>query len=273
MIENTGRAGPSPAGNAPDPLARIAERLRADPRQCGVFLDFDGVLAPIQDEPSSARPLPELVEHLHVVSRTVGRLCIVSGRPVRFLAQVLGDLDGDLYGAYGLQWRVGGSTASHPSVQQYESTLAAILDDARENFPELVIEDKGVSMTVHFRTRPWARLAVESWAAEQSLRSGMRLLDGRMVVELAMPIQRDKGDVVAAALDALTAAVYVGDDLGDLPALRAIRDVAATRPGFAGLGIAVLNDAPVAEVVGLTDVQVDSPRELVTLLRQLVPPT
>lgn len=272
MTGNTGRAETSSAGDGADPVALMAERLRADPRRCGVFLDVDGVLAPIQEDPGSARPLPELVEHLHVVGRSVGKLCIVSGRPVRFLAHVLGDLDADLYGAYGLQWRVGGSTASHPSVQQYESTLGAILDDARENFPDLVIEDKGVSMTVHFRTQPRARRAVESWAAEQARRSGMRLLDGRMVVELAMPIDRDKGDVVAAALDALTAAVYVGDDLGDLPALRAIRDTAATRPGFAGLGVAVLNDAPVDEVVALSDVQVDSPRQLVGLLRRLVPP-
>ncbi|MEU6701533.1 trehalose-phosphatase [Pseudonocardia sp. NPDC046786] len=253
-----------------DAFEQTAERIRTDPRRCAFFLDFDGVLAPIQDDPGLSRPLPELVGQLRRIASTVGRLCIVSGRPVSFLESVLPELDCDLYGAYGMQWRVDGVVGSHPSVARHASTLAAAVAAARDVFPDLVIEDKGVSMTVHYRTRPTAQEPVERWASERAVRSGLRLLTGRMVVELAMPVEGDKGDVVRAGIAEVAAAVYVGDDVGDLPAFRAIHDEVARRPDFDGLAVAVLNDAAVPELVALSHVRVDSPHELTELLTRLV---
>jgi len=37
----------------------LLERLAAEPREAGLFLDFDGVLAPIVDRPEDAAPPPE----------------------------------------------------------------------------------------------------------------------------------------------------------------------------------------------------------------------
>lgn len=49
-------------------------RLTSDPARCGLVMDFDGVLAPIVDDPSASALLPgaedvlaTLAEHLGVV--------------------------------------------------------------------------------------------------------------------------------------------------------------------------------------------------------------
>ena len=56
---------------------------------------------------------------------------------------------------------------------------------------------------------------------------GLRLEPGKLVEELRPPINVDKGSAVSALLAAhpdLSAFAYAGDDLGDIPGLRAARD-------------------------------------------------
>jgi trehalose 6-phosphate phosphatase len=56
---------------------------------------------------------------------------------------------------------------------------------------------------------------------------GLRLEPGKLVEELRPPVDVDKGSAISALLaerQDLSAFAYAGDDLGDLPALRAARD-------------------------------------------------
>src|SRR5947208_13612375 len=62
------------------PSDRLLERLAEEPDEAGLFLDFDGVLAPIVERPEDAAPPPETRAELE---RLVGRyavVAVVSGR-------------------------------------------------------------------------------------------------------------------------------------------------------------------------------------------------
>jgi len=62
--------------------------------------------------------------------------------------------------------------------------------------------------------------------AQVAAETGLALEPGKLVAELRPPIRVDKGSAVSALLagKGLAVAVYVGDDLGDIPALRAVQD-------------------------------------------------
>ncbi len=62
------------------------------------------------------------------------------------------------------------------------------------------------------------------WAAEAAERSGMHLVTGKLNVELIAPLGADKGSAALELADGFAAALYAGDDLGDLRAFEALRE-------------------------------------------------
>ena len=92
------------------------DALRRDPSTAGVFLDFDGTLSPIVPFAADARPLPEVGAVLSHLVTVVGRVAIVSGRPVSYLVEHL-PREIELHGLYGLESRIDGEVA-RPSRQR-----------------------------------------------------------------------------------------------------------------------------------------------------------
>jgi len=95
--------------------------------------------------------------------------------------------------------------------------------------PGVRIETKPVSVAVHWRQAPDREAAaaeVERAAAGVAAATGLRLEPGKLVSELRPPIDVDKGVAVAELIREARPAVtaYAGDDLGDLPALRVVRE-------------------------------------------------
>ena len=92
------------------------------------------------------------------------------------------------------------------------------------------VEEKSVSVAVHWRQAPDHATAadeVRRVTARIADELGLRLEPGKLVEELRPPIDVDKGSAISALLAAhpdLSAFAYAGDDLGDIPALRAARD-------------------------------------------------
>ena len=83
------------------------------PERVGVFSDFDGTLAPIVDDPATSAPLPGAVDGLAHLAGRVGRVGVLSGRPLEFLEQFFAD-GVFLAGLYGLEVRdATGSAGTH----------------------------------------------------------------------------------------------------------------------------------------------------------------
>ena len=83
-------------------------------RQCVLFFDFDGTLAPMNDDPTAVQPAPKVLDAINALTNLVQRVAIVSARPVEFLRDRFAVLAGvDLYGLYGLEHsHSGGATVN-----------------------------------------------------------------------------------------------------------------------------------------------------------------
>src|SRR6202021_3397275 len=80
--------------------ADAAEALAADPARSGLVLDFDGVLAPIVEDPTASAMPDRVAASLTRLAGRLGLVAIISGRPVTFLADRVGVPRGPLLGSY-----------------------------------------------------------------------------------------------------------------------------------------------------------------------------
>jgi trehalose 6-phosphate phosphatase len=239
----------------------------------GFFFDFDGVLAPIADDPEQVYPVAGLVEALAELGRYATRLAIVSARPVDFLRHRFADLtDVTLYGLYGLEAILPDQRRRvDPVAQAAQPLIAELVRRARVELPpETLIEDKRLSLALHYRTAPHLQDVVDRWGTERAAELGLRAQRGRMVTELKPPGSSDKGTVLAREIADLSSAWYYGDDLGDLRAFEALdAREASDRAQFQGVRVAVANPETGAALTERADLVVESPYSLLALLRDL----
>lgn len=252
------------------------EALKANARQAAVCLDFDGTLSPIVDDPEEARPLPGVVDVLAALARRFAAVAVVSGRPAAFLAENVAAPGVRLVGLYGMETVVDGRVLVDPEVERWRpAVLAAAVEASRH--PDVVasgawLEHKGLALGIHLRRikdpAAWEdrlRVAAEEIAARHDL----RVAPGKLVFELRPPVERDKGDAVRTVVVDTGArlAMVAGDDLGDLAAFEAARQLRET--GRAGLCVAVRSPESPPELLAAADLVVDGPEGLRDLLAEL----
>lgn len=243
----------------------------AAPATAGVLCDFDGTLSPIVEDPDSAEALTGTAERLGALARRYRTVAVISGRPVAFLVEQLGPLPGVvLVGLYGLERMEGGTVCVAPEVDRWRHAVQDAAAAAEAEVPAGVyVERKGLTVALHARRAPAHAAWIEEWAADQSRRRGLRLQLGKMTVELLPPVPADKGRVVTELAAGLAAVCYLGDDLGDLAAFAALRELAAD--SVATLSVAVRSAESPAAVLEQADVVVDGPEGALAWLGQLIP--
>jgi trehalose 6-phosphate phosphatase len=237
-------------------LAEVRARLA----RAAILLDFDGTLSPIVQRPEDARPVAGAVDVVASLLQRAGSVTIVSGRREAFLREQL-PLDG--LGVVGLH----GIDPTHrmpPDVVEAVRSIAAGEPGAR-------IEEKKATVAIHVRQSPDPDAAVarvRPLLAALAQMHDLRVLDGRRVLELVPP-GAGKGEVVAGLIahDGVEAALYAGDDLGDVPAFVALEDAAAR--GVAICRVAVVGDETPGELIERADYKVRGPDELLQVLRGL----
>jgi trehalose 6-phosphate phosphatase len=268
---------------SPDPLPRLLAPFIDNPARAGILTDFDGTLAPIVDNPGAARPLAGAVELLHELARHYRRVAVISGRPAAFLVQQLhladhdevarGEAPGEglvVSGLYGLEVAMGDAITAHPDGDIWRPIVHRVADEAEEQAPVgVLVERKGLSVTLHYRTAPEAEAWVRDWASTAAGWSGLIEHPARMSVELRPPIPVDKGRVVEDLSERLEAVCFFGDDVGDLPAYEALDRLRAK--GMATLKVVVRSPEARPELLATADILVDGPTGALDLLRQLLP--
>ncbi|MEU1808643.1 trehalose-phosphatase [Micromonospora aurantiaca (nom. illeg.)] len=239
-----------------------------------LFFDFDGTLAPVDDDPTAVRPAPNVLTALEALAPHVRRIAIVSARPVDFLRDHLGGLAGiDLYGLYGLEHsHSGGETITEPAALPWVPTMSELAEQARAELPPgALVEFKRLSVALHWRTAPRLGDLVQEWGRAQAERLGLRAQPGRMVLELKPPVDRDKGMVIGETVRDAGGAWYFGDDVSDIKAFAALRARAAADPDFLGVCVAVANPETGHEVADAADLTLDSPAALADFLTAALP--
>ncbi|MDQ2677652.1 MAG: trehalose-phosphatase [Actinomycetota bacterium] len=234
-----------------------------------VATDFDGTLAPIVAEPSAARPIDGAVQTLTELSARGHEVAVVSGRPLSFLVGHLPE-QLTLVGLYGLEMRRHGELVEHPLAPVWRPVMAEAAAAASAEGPDgMVVEFKGLSITLHYRTRPELAEQVDACAARVAERAGLLVRPARRSVELHPPIDEDKGSALRRLAEGSDGTViYLGDDVGDLPAFDALDDLAVT--GRSVWKIGVHSDELSPRLRDRADVMVPGPAGSLALLRSLL---
>jgi trehalose 6-phosphate phosphatase len=237
-----------------------------------IALDFDGTLAPIVADPQQSRPVPGVVETLATLARAGAQIAIVTGRDALTVLE-LGQLQVIpglvISGLHGAEvWRDGTLTtrAEPPGIAVLREQIPPLLHDVAD---DAWLEDKRLSLVVHTRRaadpdRAWASL--HPVVTELAEMQGLEVHPGKQVLEIRIP-HLSKADAVAELLSEQTsAALFAGDDVGDLPAVRVVNEWGA-QTGRPTLTVAV---GEVAELQEITDITVETPQDLAALLATLL---
>ena len=196
-----------------------------------LFLDYDGTLAPIVDKPEDASFSDETRLQLQELS-TICPVAVVSGRKLKDIKQRVG-IQGILYvGNHGAEiWNgedivFGGSTDTvllHKVRDKLKSAMSGING--------AIVEDKRYSLSVHYRLvdeDSIGELHRRFWNVMDRYEDSFRITSGKKVMEVRPKGIWHKGDVVlwlAQRFGKGKTLVYVGDDITDVDAFRALRDV------------------------------------------------
>ncbi len=243
--------------------------LRRRPKRGAVLLDFDGTLAPIVDDPDAARLLEDAADILRRLARRFALVAVLSGRPVDFLTSRLPP-EVLVSGLYGLELSRNGRRSDHSQAGAWREVVADVAASSDARGPAgMRVERKGLSLTLHYRAHPELAAAVRRWADTQAARSGLVVRAAKMSVELHPPLEVDKGSALIELCRTtdVRAAMYVGDDIGDLPAFTAL-DLLATE-GVQIVRVAVAGPEAPAELIDAADVVVQGPRGVLDLLESL----
>jgi trehalose 6-phosphate phosphatase len=186
------------------------------------FLDVDGTLLEYADHPGGVQVSPELAETLaRLVDASAGAVALISGRAVSDVDRLFAPLVFPAAGQHGAERRrADGIYHRHPVLADGLRRVAGELAGFTARHPGVLLEDKGMSVALHFRLRPELRESVESEVSRVAgaLGAAWTCQPGRQVYEIR-PGGRDKGTAIADFMAeppfAGRVAVFVGDDLTD----------------------------------------------------------
>jgi len=183
-----------------------------------LFLDVDGTLLDFAPSPERVHVPADLVDDLHrLLDALGGALALVSGRRLETLDALFAPLQLPAIGLHGLQRR-NGESSGHAAPRELASVLAAARDLVAK-YPGALVEDKGITVALHWRNAPAAEEPLHEFASSALIDlPGYGLQAGHDVLELR-PDGHDKGDAIATLLETPTfrgrVPVFVGDDLTD----------------------------------------------------------
>lgn len=186
-----------------------------------LFLDFDGTLAEIAPAPDLVQFFPETREIIDVLSKSFsGAVAIVTGRNISEIDGHMAPLKLPVAGLYGLVHRTAaGDIVDFPVVGKELARASAELKAMVEQHPGLLLELKGQTIALHYRSRPDLGTACyEAVGTAVQGRPGLKMIEGKMVVEIT-PSSADKGRAVEDFLREPPfigrRPIYAGDDVSD----------------------------------------------------------
>jgi trehalose 6-phosphate phosphatase len=206
----------------------------SDPSAAAILLDIDGTLSPIVELAAEAT-VPEATRQLLMrLSRRYRAVGCVSGRRASEARAMVGVGTITYIGSHGAEQLESGWTEAvlDPALDGWIDRIARFRRES--DTPELRrarvrIEDKGPIVAFHWRGAEdeiVAREAVDALAAHAAA-GGLDIHWGRKVMEVRPPVRIDKGAGVRALITrtGVSAALYAGDDVTDLDAFRALREL------------------------------------------------
>ncbi|MFA5088640.1 MAG: trehalose-phosphatase [Candidatus Omnitrophota bacterium] len=222
------------------PVSAVWEKLKKEIGQKDVFLflDYDGTLTPLKDTPDQADLSAPVRRALRNLSGAPGvRLAIVSGRSLRNVKRKVG-IAGIIYaGNHGLEIDAPGFKFQPPISSGFRAVIRNIRRDLRNKLSGIkgiLAEDKGLTLSVHYRLAAKADVTKMRAAFNKAVKpylvgKKIKISRGKKVLEILPPVEWGKGHAVRWLIRRLGAGqknalpIYIGDDVTDEAAFRAIR--------------------------------------------------
>jgi trehalose 6-phosphate synthase/phosphatase len=201
----------------------IVERVIEAPKRL-ILLDYDGTLVPFYSLPELAAPDSALLQSLGSLARDPrNEVHVITGRPRSGIEPWLGGLPLVLHAEHGFWSRLPNSEwkANRLASTVWKDGLKSLLGLFVEGTPGSFIEEKDVSLTLHYRNADpalakerlrWLRDELRGRALDE-----LELLDGAKVFEIRLR-GVNKGLVVSTLLSQMTpemAVIAIGDDRTD----------------------------------------------------------
>jgi trehalose-phosphatase len=185
-----------------------------------IICDYDGVLAPLVDEPDQAFALERSIEALVALAALPDtHVAVVSGRSVGALETLCSFPAAiRLVGSHGSEYRDGPGIELDPAQIDLLAQIAGRFNQLAADDAGFIVESKPFSLAFHYRM-------VDPALAERALAAiergpaawpGVKVKTGKMVIELAV-IVADKGTAVEQLRHQLGTdpVLFVGDDVTD----------------------------------------------------------
>ncbi|HEY7848964.1 MAG TPA: trehalose-phosphatase, partial [Ktedonobacterales bacterium] len=251
--------------------AALAQRPR------GFLTDIDGTLSAIAPTPDQARLYRGIRPLLRRLLDEFDLVAAISGRPALDARRLIGIPQMTYIGNHGMERLAPQARIPEiaPEASAFQAAIADTLHEARVRLSgqpgELLFENKGVTASIHYRLAPdpeAARGAIHRALDPLARRHQLRVTEGRMVIELRPPVDRDKGTSVRALVRqrALACALYLGDDRTDEDAFRALRELRA-EGACVGIAVAVGHAEAPASLLDAADITLASIAEVPRFIR------
>ena len=260
-----------------DNLESLKKIIRRKP--FGLITDMDGTISPIpRDFLETPIPPPTLPQLTELASR-LDLLAVISGRKAGALREIINIPGVEYIGHYGMEWWANGQAVLHPDVTASLSDMRALAAELEflHSIDGVIIQDKGASISVHYNTvqQPsTAKQQILDFLEKSPHIKNLRLMDEKTNIGIVPKLDIDKGTAVTGLIQQyhLRSALYLGDDIGDLPAFRAIR-VAREKQEFMGLAVLVTGGETSHSLLDEVDFTLRGVPETETFLNWLVDDT
>lgn len=242
---------PSPV--PPHLIERCLTLLETPP--AAVVCDIDGTLSDIAATPEAAHITDDIRVSLARLARRLAVVAIVSGRSAPVAAAMVGLPELIYIGNHGMErlhgqeiWQNPDAAAAITAIVSAVGAIAAAF--ATQPADWLLLENKGVSATMHYRLAPdpiAARTMLLPVVSAAAARHGLIVTEGRLIVELRPNVAINKGTALTDLVSrhGVRGLLFLGDDLTDVDgflALQAMRQ-AGTLDGLA-IGVLGLESHP-----------------------------
>ncbi len=188
---------------------------------CALFLDIDGTLAEFAKAPDAVRIDVEIGAVLPRIRRDLGgALALITGRAITSADHLFPGQKMPIAGQHGCERRdAAGTIHLHAPIKATQARLRKLLRGLAKRHPQLLLEDKGASLALHYRSTPHlASHVYQTLRRSIEHEEGYELQPGKLLLEVR-PEGRDKGtaihDFMAERPFAGRLPVFVGDDMTD----------------------------------------------------------
>lgn len=234
-------------------------------------MDFDGTLAEIVQDPADARLADGMAMRLSRLNSRVP-VVVVSGRTAAELLHLVPP-GLEMFGTHGAERLVDGRIVPLGDLETMALSLRPLVPALRRELARsgVTVEDKGVSIALHYRTavdQDLARFRINRALQRTPIPPRFVTRPGRMLVEIVPGAMHTKADAVHAirAERTLRTAVFIGDDVTDLDGFAAIRSLG---PGRSCAVVVVSPETP-ATLTRAGDVAVQGVPGVAALLDGLI---